>query len=155
MFNVQRATDHSSAGDLADPVNVGRHGRASNIRWVMRRKLEVVAAINDGTLDRSEFCRLYSIGGDELASWEVAYDQATQANSCRCSVPYHACQQCAGITPPQSKRARKALGWTMADAAHATGISVRSLTRFETNKRLKTTTLQRLRAGYESKGIKF
>lgn len=44
-------------------------------RWVVRRKAEVVAAVNGGLLSISEACERYGLTLEELASWQRAIDR--------------------------------------------------------------------------------
>ncbi len=41
-------------------------------RWVVRRKAEVVAAVNGGLLTTDEACERYSLSLEELISWQQA-----------------------------------------------------------------------------------
>jgi len=43
------------------------------IRWVSRRKAEVVVAVNGGLLTADDACRRYSLTPEELTSWQNAY----------------------------------------------------------------------------------
>lgn len=42
------------------------------VRWVARRKAEVVAAIHGNLITRAEACRRYRLSEEELLSWEHA-----------------------------------------------------------------------------------
>lgn len=44
-------------------------------RWVVRRKAQVVAAVNEGLLSVREACDRYSLTLEELASWQRAIDR--------------------------------------------------------------------------------
>jgi hypothetical protein len=41
-------------------------------RWTIRRKAEVVAAVEGGLLTFDEACGMYSLSGEELTSWQRA-----------------------------------------------------------------------------------
>lgn len=41
-------------------------------RWVVRRKAEVIAAINSGLITREEACARYRLSEEELRLWERA-----------------------------------------------------------------------------------
>lgn len=43
------------------------------IRWVARRKAEVVVAVNGGLLTADDACRHYKLTPEELTSWDNAY----------------------------------------------------------------------------------
>ena len=45
-------------------------------RWVIRRKAEVVAAVQGGLLTFEEACERYSLSLEELASWERNVDRS-------------------------------------------------------------------------------
>lgn len=45
-------------------------------RWVVRRKAEVVAAVNGGLLTVDEACARYSLTVEEFASWQRAVDRS-------------------------------------------------------------------------------
>lgn len=44
-------------------------------RWVVRRKAEVVAAVNGGILTIAEACHRYGLTLEELASWQRAVER--------------------------------------------------------------------------------
>ncbi|WP_260923944.1 DUF1153 domain-containing protein [Novosphingobium sp. 9] len=48
-------------------------------RWVVRRKAEVVAAVNGGLLTVSQACERYQLTLEELASWQRAIDREGMA----------------------------------------------------------------------------
>ncbi len=43
---------------------------ADTVRWVPRRKAQVVCAIHGGLISRQEACDRYGISDEELFSWE-------------------------------------------------------------------------------------
>lgn len=135
----------------------GRHrfNFAVGTRWIVRRKLEIVAAVKSGELDADEFCRQQSISAEEFSNWWDSYAALKRSRLCRCWAPTQACKSCACISPAQARSARRKLGWTFAQAATSTGVSVRSLTRFEANQFLSPKLLRRLRTGYEAHDVKF
>ena len=44
-------------------------------RWVIRRKAEVVAAVNGGLLNLDEACRRYGLTVEEFLSWQRAMNR--------------------------------------------------------------------------------
>ncbi|WP_428981596.1 DUF1153 domain-containing protein [Novosphingobium album (ex Liu et al. 2023)] len=48
-------------------------------RWVIRRKAEVVAAVNGGLLTIPEACKRYDLTLEELASWQRAVEREGMA----------------------------------------------------------------------------
>jgi hypothetical protein len=45
------------------------------VRWVMRRKSEVVIAVRGGLLSLEDACGRYAISVDEFLSWKYAMDR--------------------------------------------------------------------------------
>ena len=45
-------------------------------RWVIRRKAEVVAAVNGGLLSLEEACNRYDLSLEEFISWQESIDKA-------------------------------------------------------------------------------
>jgi transposase-like protein len=52
---------------------------ANTVRWVARRKAEVVAAVLSGVLSMPEACRRYGLSSEEFLEWERHYKQGGQA----------------------------------------------------------------------------
>jgi hypothetical protein len=48
---------------------------ANTKRWVSRRKVAVVLAIRAGVISREEAYERYGLSPEELAAWEMAFDQ--------------------------------------------------------------------------------
>lgn len=48
------------------------------VRWVKRRKAEVVAAVRGGLLTLDDACKRWSLTEEELASWQRLYDRGGQ-----------------------------------------------------------------------------
>ena len=48
---------------------------ADTVRWVARRKAEVVAAVHNGLLSMREACQRYRLSADEFLEWERHYKQ--------------------------------------------------------------------------------
>ncbi|MEP6605035.1 MAG: DUF1153 domain-containing protein [Nitrosospira sp.] len=45
---------------------------SNSIRWVVRRKIEVLTAIRQGFFTAEEACQRYAISMDELFAWQTA-----------------------------------------------------------------------------------
>ena len=45
------------------------------MRWVARRKAEVVTAVHSGMLSMREACQRYKLSSDEFLEWERHYKQ--------------------------------------------------------------------------------
>lgn len=50
-------------------------GSSNALRWVARRKAEVIDAICKGELSFADACHRYNLSADELLSWQTAYKQ--------------------------------------------------------------------------------
>lgn len=136
-------------------IQLDQQIESNKTRWVMSRKVAVVEAIRLGQISREQACREFALSDQELASWEKAVAKGKKTKNCKCYSPNQACAGCAKFLPIQSKLARMALSWTLPQAAEATGISLRSLTRFEGNEFLGVDLLEKLRAAYEAHGLRF
>ena len=49
---------------------------ANTTRWVVRRKAEVVAAVNGGLLTVDEVCQRYGLTVEAFAGWQRAIDRS-------------------------------------------------------------------------------
>lgn len=73
----------STRGDISSGVvgplgeRLTREGLPSgtNLRWVARRKAQVVAAVEGGLLSAREACTRYNLSAEELASWRQIYGE--------------------------------------------------------------------------------
>ncbi len=63
-------------GPLGEPLSFDNLPPASLNRWVIRRKAEVVAAVNGGLLTIEEACARYNLTLEEFASWQRAVDRS-------------------------------------------------------------------------------
>lgn len=61
---------------INEAVGFGDLPPADTRRWVVRRKAEVIAAINSGRLTRAEACTRYRLSEEELCLWERAIGAA-------------------------------------------------------------------------------
>jgi len=57
-------------GQVLTPSNLPEPGR---IRWVARRKAELIAAVGGGLLTMDDACRRYAISPEEFTDWERRY----------------------------------------------------------------------------------
>jgi Protein of unknown function (DUF1153) len=57
-------------GQVLTPSSLPPSGR---IRWVARRKAELIAAVSGGLLTMDEACRRYAISAEEFTDWERRY----------------------------------------------------------------------------------
>jgi hypothetical protein len=63
-------------GPLGEPLTLDSLPPPSTTRWVVRRKAEVVAAVNGGLLTVDEACARYTLSLEEFASWQRAVDRS-------------------------------------------------------------------------------
>lgn len=63
-------------GPLGEPLTIADLPSPSTKRWVMRRKAEVVAAVNGGLLTIDEVLERYGLTLEEFASWQRAMDRS-------------------------------------------------------------------------------
>ncbi len=63
-------------GPLGEPLTLADLPSPSTKRWVMRRKAEVVAAVNGGLLTIDEVLERYGLTLEEFASWQRAMDRS-------------------------------------------------------------------------------
>ena len=63
-------------GPDGSPLTIADLPPTNTRRWVIRRKAEVVAAVNGGLLTIDEVCDRYSLTLEEFASWQRAVDRS-------------------------------------------------------------------------------
>jgi len=63
-------------GPLGEPLTLDRLPKPGTSRWVVRRKAEVVAAVNGGLLSVDEACERYGLTLEEFSSWQRAVDRS-------------------------------------------------------------------------------
>ena len=56
------------------PLTIDDLPSPDTVRWVIRRKAEIIAAINGGLLTMEEACERYCLSVDELLSWQRLID---------------------------------------------------------------------------------
>jgi hypothetical protein len=63
-------------GPLGEPLTLDTLPPPDTSRWVIRRKAEVVAAVNGGLLTIDEACERYGLSLEEFASWQRAVERS-------------------------------------------------------------------------------
>lgn len=63
-------------GPLGEPLTLDSLPPSNTTRWVVRRKAEVVAAVNGGLLTVDEVCQRYGLTMEEFAGWQRAIDRS-------------------------------------------------------------------------------
>ncbi len=76
MIEFQKIKPVQVIGPLGEPLTLECLPPPSLSRWVIRRKAEVVAAVNGGLLTIEEACARYDLTLEEFASWQRAIDRA-------------------------------------------------------------------------------
>ena len=76
MIENQKIKPAMVIGPLGEPLTLASLPAPSTTRWVVRRKAEVVAAVNGGLLSIDEVCERYSLTLEEFASWQRAVDRS-------------------------------------------------------------------------------
>lgn len=75
MRDDDRARPASVIGPLGEKLTMAGLP-PSNARWTIRRKAEVVAAVEGGMLTITEACDRYVIELEELTSWQRSLDRS-------------------------------------------------------------------------------
>ena len=76
MIENQKIRPAMVIGPLGEPLSLDTLPPPSTTRWVVRRKAEVVAAVNGGLLTVDEVCARYSLTLEEFAGWQRAVDRS-------------------------------------------------------------------------------
>ncbi|MEP9402617.1 DUF1153 domain-containing protein [Sphingomonas sp. VNH70] len=76
MIENQKIRPAKVIGPLGEPLTIDSLPPADTTRWVVRRKAEVVAAVNGGLLSVDDVCRRYNLSAEEFASWQRAVDRS-------------------------------------------------------------------------------
>lgn len=76
MIENQKIRPAQVIGPLGERLTIETLPPANTRRWVVRRKAEVVAAVNGGLLSIDEVCARYDLTVEEFASWQRAVDRS-------------------------------------------------------------------------------
>lgn len=76
MIENQKIRPAQVIGPLGESLSLDSLPPASTTRWVVRRKAEVVAAVNGGLLTVDEVCQRYGLSLEEFAGWQRAIDRS-------------------------------------------------------------------------------
>ena len=63
-------------GPDGSPLTIADLPPSTTRRWVIRRKAEVVAAVNGGLLSVDEVCERYGLTLEEFAGWQRSIDRS-------------------------------------------------------------------------------
>lgn len=75
MLENQKIRPAQVIGPLGEPLTLESLPPPDTNRWVIRRKAQVVAAVNGGLLSVDEACDRYGLTVEELASWQRAIER--------------------------------------------------------------------------------
>ena len=76
MIENQKIRPAQVIGPLGEPLTLESLPPCDTTRWVVRRKAEVVAAVNGGLLSVDEVCDRYGLTTEEFAGWQRAVDRS-------------------------------------------------------------------------------
>ncbi len=76
MIQNQKIKPAHVIGPLGESLTLDSLPPPSTKRWVVRRKAEVVAAVNGGLLTIDDVCDRYDLTLEEFASWQRAVDRS-------------------------------------------------------------------------------
>ena len=76
MIENQKIRPAMVIGPLGEPLSLDSLPAPHTTRWVVRRKAEVVAAVNGGLLSIDEVCARYNLTIEEFASWQRSVDRS-------------------------------------------------------------------------------
>ena len=81
MIENQKIRPAKVIGPLGEPLTIESLPPPETTRWVVRRKAEVVAAVNGGLLSVDEVCERYRLTVEEFAGWQRAIDRSGMPSS--------------------------------------------------------------------------
>jgi len=76
MIENQKIRPAKVIGPLGESLTLDSLPPPETTRWVVRRKAEVVAAVNGGLLSVDDVCARYNLTVEEFASWQRAIDRS-------------------------------------------------------------------------------
>lgn len=76
MIENQKIRPAMVIGPLGEPLTLESLPSPTTTRWVVRRKAEVVAAVNGGLLSIDDACARYGLTLEEFASWQRAVERS-------------------------------------------------------------------------------
>lgn len=79
MEDIDTVRPQVVTGPLGEALSKDTLPPPSTTRWVVRRKAEVVAAVNGGLLTIAEACERYGLTLEELASWQRSIEREGMA----------------------------------------------------------------------------
>ena len=75
MSELSRSGFRYVIGPYGNVLTIADLPPPATIRWVIRRKAEVVAAVRGGLLSLDEACARYGLSVEEFLSWQMSIDR--------------------------------------------------------------------------------
>jgi hypothetical protein len=75
MTSTSPANARFILGPYGTPLSVEDLPRPDTQRWVIRRKAEIVTAVQGGLLTLDEACNRYGLTADEFMTWQASFDR--------------------------------------------------------------------------------
>lgn len=75
MHHSRIENERAVVGPLGERLTMEDLPSGKNLRWVARRKAQVVAAIEGGLLTVAEACARYDLSLEELGMWQRIYGE--------------------------------------------------------------------------------
>ena len=76
MIENQKIRPAQVVGPLGEPLTLDSLPPPGTTRWVVRRKAELVAAVDGGLLTFEEVCERYGLTMEEFAGWRRAVERS-------------------------------------------------------------------------------
>jgi hypothetical protein len=76
MLENQKIKPAHVIGPLGEPLTIDSLPPPSTRRWVVRRKAEVVAAVQGGLITVDEVLKRYDLSLEEFTSWQRAIERS-------------------------------------------------------------------------------
>jgi len=70
MSEVRRKRENVVIGPEGTPLTMANLPKPDTVRWVIRRKAEVVAAVRGGLLTLDGACERYGLSAEEFLAWQ-------------------------------------------------------------------------------------
>ena len=109
MIENQKIRPAQVIGPLGEPLTIESLPDPTTTRWVVRRKAEVVSAVNGGLLSVDEACERYGLSLEEFAGWQRAVDRSGMPGPARHPHPAlpHALRAPAELLTPGGRPRRR------------------------------------------------
>ena len=110
MIENQKIRPAQVIGPLGEPLTLDSLPPSTTTRWVVRRKAEVVAAVNGGLLTVDEACERYGLTLEEFAGWQRSIDRSGICDPT--SRPLLQSRPIATVVPNSVRHKVRGAGWS-------------------------------------------